>query len=244
MKIIMLAPIPDASPLIKFAREAYGSLPDLTFLGTDTGIEVTLPQHLEYNVGPLLDKAAEINKQGNCDALIMPCFGDIGLMALRQVTSIPVLGAGETSLSIASMMGDKIGIIIPEGNIVAPTEKMIKICQFTDRIVAMQTIEAFECLKIHTHPEWAGINIANICLRIIREYNANVLIFGALGFHWMLEQVRELIGKEGFRTPIIEPVITTYHVARIVVELGLNQDRRVHTVGLKNITQNGVLHLF
>jgi Asp/Glu/hydantoin racemase len=244
MKIAMLAPIPDASPLMKFAREVYGSLSDLTILGTDTGIEVTLPQHLEYNIGPLLETAAKINKEGNCDAFIMPCFGDTGLMALRQVTSIPVLGAGETSLSMASVMGDKVGIIIPEAHVAVSTERMIKGCQLTNRIVAIQTIEAFEFLKIRTHPEWVGINIANICLQIIREHNANVLIFGALGFHSMIHQIRELVSKEGFKTPIIEPVVTTYHVARMVVELGLNQDRRMHTVGLRNVSQNGALHLF
>ena len=230
-KIIMLAPFLDSSPLTEFARKEFRHLPDLTVVGTDTGLDVvTHYHHIEHNLGPILDKAAEIEKQGDCDALIIGCFGDPGLTAVRQVTSMPVLGTGETSLSVAAILGDKVGIVVPQKDFIYATEKMIRAYQFADHVVAVRSAEEFVPESILTRPEESMAKMADACLRVIHEHDADVLIFGCIGFSWMVSQVRELIAKEGLSTPMIEPGVTAYRAAKMVVELGLNQDRRKLTV--------------
>jgi Asp/Glu/hydantoin racemase len=67
--------------------------------------------------------------------------------------------------------------------------------------------------------------MAETCLQIIQDNDADVIIFGCIGFSWMASQVPELISKAGFKTPIIEPGLTAYKAAKMLVELGLNQDR-------------------
>lgn len=91
--ITMLAPFPESSPLTKFAQQEFRHLKDLSVVGLDAGLDVvTHYYHVEHHIGPLLDKAMEIEKEGKCDAMIVGCFGDPGLVAIRQVTSMPVLG--------------------------------------------------------------------------------------------------------------------------------------------------------
>lgn len=86
-RIIMLAPFPDSSQLTEFARQEYCHLPDLTVLGTDTGLNVVISYYqIEYHLGPILDKALEIERRGNCDALIIGCFGDLGSEGAGSVT--------------------------------------------------------------------------------------------------------------------------------------------------------------
>jgi len=78
-KIIMLAPFPDSSQLTEFAKQEYCHLTDLTVLGTDTGLNVmTSYYHIEYHLAPILHKAIESERRGNCDAVIIGCFGDPG----------------------------------------------------------------------------------------------------------------------------------------------------------------------
>jgi Asp/Glu/hydantoin racemase len=78
-RIITLAPIPDSSQLTEFARQEYFHLTDLTVLGTDIGLNVvTSYYHIEYHLAPILDKVMKIERRGNCDALIVGCFGDPG----------------------------------------------------------------------------------------------------------------------------------------------------------------------
>jgi allantoin racemase len=226
-RIIMLAPFPDYSQLTEFARQEYRDFPDLTVLGTDTGLDVVISYYqIEYHLGPILEKAIEIERQGNCDALIIGCFGDPGLVAVRQVTSMPVLGTGETSLCVAAMMGDKIGIIVPQQDYLYVTEKMIHTYQFTDRVVAIRSAEELVPETIMTKPQESVAKMGDVCLQLIQQDHADVVVFGCIGFSWMAHQIRKQMAEDGLLTPLIEPGITVYHAARMIIELKLNQDRR------------------
>ena len=68
--------------------------------------------------------------------------------------------------------------------------------------------------------------MSDVCLQMIHQDNADVVIFGCIGFSWMVDQIRERIAEEGLKTSVIEPGITVYHAAKMLVELKLNQDRR------------------
>jgi len=231
-RITMLAPFKDTSPLTQFAREEFRHLPDLTVIGLNTGIDLVIEYYqIEYHLGPIIDKAIEIEKRRDCDALIIGCFGDPGLLAVRQVTSMPVLGTGEASLSLAAMLGDKIGIIVPK-NFVYIIEKLIQSYPCNERVVAVRSTEAFDPEILTSRPKESVGKMVDTCLRVIRQDDADVVVCGCIGFSWMVRQVRELVAKEGFKTPIIEPGITVYNAAKMVVELGLNQDRRKFGVSL------------
>jgi allantoin racemase len=226
-RIVMLAPFPDSSPLTYFAREEFKHLTDMVVVGTDTGLEeISAYYHVEHHIGPVLDKAMEIEKSGDCQALIVGCFGDPGLVAVRQVTSMPVVGTGESALCVAAMLGDKIGIVVPQRDLVYVTEKMIHTYRFSDRVVAVRSAENFVPESIQSRPVEAVRIMADTCFAIIREKEADVLIFGCIGFSWMIDEIRRLAAKEGLTVPIVEPGITAYKSAKMLAELGLNQDRR------------------
>jgi allantoin racemase len=226
-KIVMLTPFPDSSPLTLFSKKEFKHVTDMTVVGLDSGLEIiTSYYHIEYHMGPLLDKALQIEQSGGCDALIVGCFGDPGLFAIRQITSMPVIGTGQTSLCVAAMAGDKIGIVVPQKDFVYITEKMIHAYQFTDHVVAIRSADDFVPESILARPEEAVLKMASLCLQLIREKDADVLIFGCIGFSWMIERIRDILAREGFTTPIIEPGITAYRAARLMADLKLNQDRR------------------
>jgi allantoin racemase len=226
-KFIMLAPFLDKSSVIQWGREEYKHLIDLTITGLNSGLDVVTNWHdIEHQMGPLLDKAAEIKERDEFDAIIIGCFLDPGLLAIRQGTHIPILGPGETSLCVAAMVGHKIGVIVPEKHFLGPTENMIRNYQFTDRVVAVRSVADFIPETIHTKPMESVSKMAETCLQIIQDNDADVVVFGCIGFSWMANQVRELVSKAGFKTPIIEPGLTAYNAAKMLIELGLNQDRR------------------
>ena len=226
-KITMLVPFDGSLSMAQFVKEEFSHLPDLEVLGTDSGLDdVSLYWHIEHHMGLVLDKAAEIEKKGDCDALIIGCFGDPGLVALRQAISIPVVGPGQASLCTALMLGDKIGVVVPQRDLVFVTEKTIHAYQFTDHVVGVRSAEESVPDAVLSRPDESVSKMADICLGLIHENDADVLVFGCIGFSWMVDQVRELLAGEGLKTPIIEPGITGYKAAKMLVELNLNQDRR------------------
>jgi|GEM_PF-3324080 allantoin racemase len=231
-RIVMLEPWPDTSPLTAFAKEEFRHLGDLTITGTETGLDtVASYRDIEYHVGPLLDKAVKLEKSGDYDALILGCFGDPGIFAVRQAISLPVVGAGHSTLCVAAMVGDKIGIVVPQKDFVYITEKLVDTYRFADHVVAVRSAEDFVPESIQTRPEEAVAKMARTCLRVIRDDDADVVIFGCIGFSWMVEQIRALLSREGIATPIVEPGITSYRSTRLLLDLKLNQDRRKLATG-------------
>jgi len=228
--IMMIAPMTEKSAFFQFGKCVYENLTDLTIIGTESGLDDVIDYYqIEYNLGPILHKVMEIEKTGNCDALIIGCFADPGLMAVRQVTSMPVLGAGEVSLCTAAMMGDRIGIVIPEMQFKRLIEEMVRKYGFGDRVAAVRSAEEFVPGSVRTQPQESVKNMAETCCKIIDENDADVIILGCIGFAWMVPQVSDLLKRRGLKTPIIVPGIVTYNAAKMIIELGLNQDRRTFT---------------
>jgi Asp/Glu/hydantoin racemase len=224
--ITMLAPFLDNSPLTQFARNEFAHLEDLRVVGTDSGSEiVTEYHHIEYNIGPMLEKAKEINRAGACDVMIVGCFGDPGLAAVRQVASMPVLGTGETALAVASLLGDKIGVIVPQMDMVRVTERMIHSYQFSNRVTRVRSAQELVPQTILTKPEESIKKMAETCFEVIRSDDSDVVIFGCIGFSWMVRQIRTIMVEQGLQIPLVEPGITVYQAAKMILELGLNQDR-------------------
>jgi allantoin racemase len=227
MNITMLVPFPDALDMTRFSKEEFRKYPDLTVVGTDDGLdELQSFSDLEYHIGHTLDKATEIEQKGDCDALIIGCFGDPGLMAVRQKTTMPVMGTGATAFSVAAMFGDKIGIVVPQRQFIHVTERMIYLYRYTDRVVGLETTEDDISDTVVTKPEEMVKSLAEACRKLVVDKDADVLIFGCIGFAWAVEAVRDIFKNEGIETPIIEPGATVYQAAKLAVELGLNHDRR------------------
>lgn len=47
------------------------------------------------------------------DAMFVNCFGDPCVEVLREITKIPVPAVGETSMMMASLLGDRFAVISP-----------------------------------------------------------------------------------------------------------------------------------
>jgi allantoin racemase len=72
-----------------------------------------------------LRHAINAEKRGY-DAIIIGCFGDPGIEAVREALRIPVIGPGETSFHIAAMLGYQFSVISILKNIVNPLKVLAK----------------------------------------------------------------------------------------------------------------------
>src|SRR5215471_10339646 len=66
-------------------------------------------------VTPELIRLAPRAQQRGFDALIIGCYSDPGIDALRELLTIPVIGPGAASLHLAAQLGTRIGVLTPSG---------------------------------------------------------------------------------------------------------------------------------
>src|SRR5262245_40974060 len=66
-------------------------------------------------VVPELIRLGPLAERRGHDALIIGCYSDPGLDALRELLSIPVVGPGAASLHLAAQLGTRISVLTPTG---------------------------------------------------------------------------------------------------------------------------------
>lgn len=69
------------------------------------------------------------------DAVIVYCFSDPALDEMRQALNIPVIGLGHSSMLLASIMGDKFGLIGMSPASLARNEQLARKYGFAEKII-------------------------------------------------------------------------------------------------------------
>ncbi|MET0905346.1 MAG: aspartate/glutamate racemase family protein [Tardiphaga sp.] len=111
-----------------------------------------------------------------CDAVYLACFGDPGLLALREVAAIPVVGMAEASCLEAAKLGRF--AIVTGGALWGPmlTEFVAGI-GLADRLTGVRTV-APTGGEIAANPDAALASLAAACRACAIEDGADVVILG------------------------------------------------------------------
>lgn len=127
------------------------------------------------------------------DAIIIGCAGDPGIDAVRELVEIPVIGPGETSRCLASLLGKKVLRISPE-------------------TIKMTVLEARE------NKEKVLNAIEKIARKAIKEGRADVIVLEcmSLGFLGISDDLQRRVG-----IPVIDPVRVSVKMAEMLIDLNL-----------------------
>jgi allantoin racemase len=117
MRILVVYPI-------LFKEEFESSFKGKNFVRKDTIVDYTFieygPSSIEsvYDAeiaAPFIIRKIEAAEKNGYDAAVISCMLDPGVRACKEAVSIPVIGAREASYAIATLLGDKISTVYPEG---------------------------------------------------------------------------------------------------------------------------------
>lgn len=115
-----------------------------------------------------------------CDAVLLACFGDPGLDALRELSPVPVVGMAEASCASACMMGQSFSIIT--GGIL--WKPMLE--EFVSHIGLAGRLASVRCLPqsggdMARDPEGSIAELAAQCHLAVEADGADVIILGGAG---------------------------------------------------------------
>jgi allantoin racemase len=123
-----------------------------------------------------------------CDAVYLACFGDPGLMALREVAKVPVVGMAEASCIAAAQRGRF--AIVTGGALWGPmlTEFVASI-GLADKLTGVRTI-APTGGEIATNPDAALASLAKACTACALDDGAEVVILGGAALAGLAERIQ------------------------------------------------------
>jgi allantoin racemase len=155
-------------------------------------------------------------REGGYDAIVIGCFSDPGLAALRDLIDIPVVGPGASSVHLAAQFGEGFGVLSSE-----PTPKGLH-ARF--RALGVSDLFVSECMVgcsvldlSRRRSEVLGgiVEAAKACVRD----GADVLVLGCLGMGYV-SGLTDLLQREA-GVPVINPVVAAMKTAEAAISLGL-----------------------
>lgn len=149
-------------------------------------------------------------------AVVINCFDDPGLRASREVSKILVLGIGETSLTVATLLGYRIAVI-STGSRYSKTAYYRKAIELgiEKRVVYASGIDV-RVLDLRKDLNVVKKALLDEARKAINDFNVEVIVLGCSGLIGLSEELSEVLG-----IPVIDPTLVTVKVAESMIKLGL-----------------------
>jgi len=112
-----------------------------------------------------------------CDAIYLACFGDPGLLALKEVSPVPVVGMAEASCHLACMIGRRFAIVTGGERWKPMLEEFVAAQGLFERLAGVRAV-APTGSEIARDPEGALALLAEACRRCATEDGADVVVLG------------------------------------------------------------------
>lgn len=158
------------------------------------------------------------------DAVIVGCFGDPGLGALREILDCPVVGPFEAALHLAAQLGARTGVVTILDSVIPVLDHLVRGMGLSLRYAGAIAIDV-PVLELRNNPEDVASRASDAALEMVRAKEADVLVLGcmSLSFLGIAEKIARRTGL-----PVINPAWCALETARALAAQGLGQSRRTY----------------
>ncbi|MGQ9460757.1 MAG: aspartate/glutamate racemase family protein [Candidatus Bathyarchaeaceae archaeon] len=156
--------------------------------------------------------------EGKYDAIMVNCFGDPCVKALREIVDVPVLGPGETSMLIASLLGHKFSVISPTKKTALQVELHARELGIEERLASVVGLE-IPVLELERDEEKTIKAVVKASEKAVKD-GAEVIVLGCTGLAYMANEIRKRLDA-----PLIEPASLTLKLAEALFDLGLRHSK-------------------
>lgn len=179
------------------------------------------PDELDCNTdevlaaGELVKESIKAEKDG-FDAVVIYCFSDVGIDAIRENVSIPVIGPGETTLAAASMLCNRFVVITTESeNIPRTYRRVIKNPLAREKMTSVRALDV-PIGELRKNPEATGDYLRKVCKETVNNEQIDGVILGCLG----MANYGEVLEEE-LPLKVFDPAFIAVAYAEMSVRLGL-----------------------
>ena len=213
--IVLLYVFPSMDASSDYARGLAARIHAAAAPGTTVRVATVAgaPAHLEtfYNrahlVPRLLQTVADSHEP--FQALIVGCFTDPGVDALREVVSVPVIGIGEASMYVACGLGYRFSVVIAGDKYAAATARQVRLLGLDSRLASVEVV-AVNVLDLRKGGEREKAAVVEACRRAARN-GADAIVMGCGTLGRYARHVQAAWGK-----PVVDPVTAGVKLAEVL----------------------------
>jgi allantoin racemase len=170
-------------------------------------------------------RIAEAERDG-ADAVVIDCMDDPGLFPAREVVSIPVVGACETTMHLGSQLGHRFSVVTVMEASIPGFENRARLYGVREKLASVRAVE-IPVLELESSAERLLGELCAEAIAAVEEDGAHALVFGCTGLLGYAGAVRDALAERGHRgIPVIDPIPTAVAMAEALVDLGLAHSKR------------------
>jgi allantoin racemase len=172
-------------------------------------------------------KIIEAERDG-VDAVVIDCMGDPGMHAAREAVSIPVLGPGEATMHIASILGHRFSIVTVLSSCIPMMENQARVYGVADKLASVRSVD-IPVLELEQDVARTVEALVGESIQAIERDGAHVIIFGCTGMLGCAVGVKAGLAQRGYAdVPVIDPMPAAIKLAEALVDLGLTNSKRTY----------------
>ena len=161
----------------------------------------------------------EVARHKDVDAIVIACFDDTGLDAVRSLVSVPVLGIGEAAYHAAGMIANKFSVITTLSRSVPGLENNLMRYGLAQKCACVRATE-IPVLKLEEGDPATLDKIRSEIRASINEDKAEAIVLGCAGMADLMAQL-----SEEFGLPVIEGVSAGVTFAEALVNNSLRTSK-------------------
>ena len=178
-------------------------------------------------VVPELIRLAPRAEERGFDAIIVGCYSDPGLDALREMLRIPVIGPGAASLHVAAQLGTRISLLTPAGRGYGRVAARMRALALGALLASVRGI-GLSVMDLARQAPGALDKAAEAARAAVEEDRADVLVLGCMSMAFLPGIREDLSARAG--VPIVNPVVAALKTAEMVAGMGLAQSKAAYPV--------------
>jgi allantoin racemase len=185
---------------------------------TATGPAAIESAHDAAIVVPELIRLAPLAEQRGYAAIIIGCYSDPGIDALRELVKIPVIGPGGASLHLAAQLGTRLSILTPAGRGFGRVAARLRALGLAELLASVRGI-GLSVMDLAQQTPGALDKAAAAARLAVDQDGADVLVLGCMSMAFLpgiCEDLGECVG-----VPVVNPVIAGLKTAEMVAGMKL-----------------------
>jgi len=148
-------------------------------------------------------------------AVLINCAVDPGLHESREIVKIPVVGAGEASMTVAAILGSKFSILVTSKKMVPTIEKNAKVYGLDSKLASVRAIDISVAeVQKGLDPERVASCLIEKIKYVVENDGAEVVTMACTGFIGLASKIQKKVN-----VPIVDPSIVPFKVTEMFADL-------------------------
>ena len=180
-------------------------------------------------VGPSLCEAVVRAQAEGLSAVIVGCFSDPGLDALRELTSVPIVGAGAASLHLAAQLATRFTILAPFDGSPGRSHERLRGLALDAKLASVRGVN-IPVLDLAREREVVLDRLEEVGRAALRDDGADALVLGcmSMGFLDITDDLQRRLD-----VPVVNPVTASLKTAEALVSMGLSHSKLAYPMPRK-----------